>query len=247
LTKKLLVFIPTLNESGTIREILNEIFLLDVDSDVLVIDDNSTDGTQEILSEFKKVRSEIEFLVRPSKLGIGSAHIQALNYAKKFGYEYLVTMDADGAHSPSFIPVIYSAAVSVDIVVGSRYLQKDSLKEWSFFRKILTHSIHLLTIFLLGIKHDSSSGFRCYKIASMPADLFENLSSVGYDFFFESMYVIKSQRLRVAEISIVLPARTYGHSKMTLRLALVAFQTLLKVTFSRISSSVRIPLKRRSL
>ena len=231
---KILTFIPTLNESGTIGEILSQIQELDVEIDMLVVDDNSSDGTREILQS-AQLTMPLHVIFRPRKMGIGTAHIQALNYAREMGYDCLISMDADGAHDPRFIPAILEAFPSSDVVVGSRYMRTDSLNEWSSFRKALTHSVHLLIRISLGLRFDSSSGFRCYRILRIPEVIFSGLRSEGYDYFFESMYEMNVHNLRICEVSIVLPARTYGHSKMTPRLAFVALRTLYFVTLRRIN------------
>lgn len=230
---KILTFIPTLNESGTISEILTQIQTLDLQIDMLVIDDNSTDGTRAILQGAQK-HMPLEVFFRPYKMGIGTAHIQALNYAREKGYDCLITMDADGAHHPKFIPDMLRALPGKDLIIGSRYMRPDSLDEWSPFRKLLTHSVHLLIRVSLGLRFDSSSGFRCYRVAKIPNIVFSGLASKGYDFFFESMYEMNAKKLQISEVSIVLPARTYGHSKMTPKLALTALKTLFLVLFRRL-------------
>jgi len=230
---KSIVFIPTLNEFGTIENLLLFIHCEHPNLDILVIDDNSSDGTLEVLETLVIKGFPLTFVNRGSKLGIGSAHIQALNFAKLNGYDVLLTMDADGAHDPRFIKDFLREISDKDVVIGSRYLNKDSLSEWKVFRKLLTRSVHFLTRVSLGLKYDSSSGFRCYKVDSIPESIFSELKSTGYDFFFESMYEMSSYRIGIAEISISLPARTYGHSKMTPKLAISALRTLMYVSLRR--------------
>jgi len=231
---KVLLFIPTLNESGTISEILLQISKAHPDFDLYVIDDNSTDGTIEILQDLQK-ELPLKILIRQNKQGIGSAHVNALNYARQNGYELMISMDADGAHSPEFIPQFIDAISEADLVAGSRYMREDSLSEWSNFRKSLTLTVHQITRTTLGLKYDSSSGYRCYRISRMPEVLFSGLRSSGYDFFFESMYEVHSRKITICEVSIILPARTYGHSKMTPMLALTALKTLFFVAIRRFS------------
>jgi dolichol-phosphate mannosyltransferase len=231
---KSIVFIPTLNEFGTIANLVSTINQDYPSLDILVIDDNSSDGTLEALEMLGARGLPLTYINRGSKLGIGSAHIQALNFAKFNGYDILLTMDADGAHDPRFIEDFLKDISDNDVVIGSRYLNKDSLSEWKVFRKLLTRSVHFLTRISLGLKYDSSSGFRCYKIDSIPESIFSELKSTGYDFFFESMYEMSSYKIVISEISISLPARTYGHSKMTPKLALSALRTLFHVSLRRI-------------
>jgi dolichol-phosphate mannosyltransferase len=231
---KTMVFIPTLNEYGTIEGIIRTIHVLHKSIEILVIDDNSVDGTLDLLGKLESEGFPLTVVNRGSKKGIGSAHIEALTFAKTHEYDILISMDADGAHDPKFISDFLRDIIGNDLVIGSRYLRSDSLSEWKTLRKLLTRTVHLVTMVFLGLKYDSSSGFRCYKIRSLPESIFTELRSTGYDFFFESLYEMNSHKMRIGEVSIVLPARTYGHSKMTPRLALTALKTLLYVSLRRI-------------
>lgn len=231
---KSMVFIPTLNEYGTIESLVRTIHGLHANLDILVIDDNSNDGTLELLNTLEAEGFPITIINRGAKKGIGSAHIDALSFAKKYNYDILISMDADGAHDPRFISEFLFEINQRDLVIGSRYLDADSLSEWKTFRKLLTRSVHLITWAFLGLKYDSSSGFRCYKISKMPQAIFTDLRSTGYDFFFESLYEMKSHEVKIGEVSIFLPARTYGHSKMTPKLAVTALKTLIFVSLRRV-------------
>jgi dolichol-phosphate mannosyltransferase len=231
---KSMVFIPTLNEYGTIENLIRTIRRLHANLDILVIDDNSNDGTLDLLNKLEVEGFPITVVNRGAKKGIGTAHIDALNYAKFNEYDIIISMDADGAHDPRFIADFLDEINRTDLVIGSRYLDADSLSEWKSFRKLLTRSVHLITRVFLGLKYDSSSGFRCYKISKMPQAIFTDLRSAGYDFFFESLYEMKSHEVKIGEVSIFLPARTYGHSKMTPKLAFTALKTLLYVSLRRV-------------
>ena len=234
---KILIFIPTLNEAGTISELLTLINKLYPSLDILIVDDNSNDGTLDELQRLKLRGLPVKIIVRESKMGVGSAHLFAINYAFENIYELLVTMDGDGAHDPKSIKNLLFSAQNNDLVIGSRYLQKNSLIEWNFFRKSLTHLIHLLTWKFLGLNYDNSSAFRCYNLIRLKKQSFAKIQSSGYDFFFESIFVLtKNQRIKIAQIPIYLPARTYGNSKLNIKLALIAFKTLLRLFFARLIS-----------
>lgn len=235
---KSMVFIPTLNEYGTIESLIRNIHGLHANLHILVIDDNSNDGTLELLNKLEVEGFPITIINRGAKKGIGSAHIDALSFAKINEYDILISMDADGAHDPRFISEFLDEIKRRDLVIGSRYLDADSLSEWKSFRKLLTRSVHLITWVFLGLNYDSSSGFRCYKISKMPQAIFTNLRSTGYDFFFESLYEMKSHKVKIGEVSIFLPARTYGHSKMTPKLAFTALKTLMYVSLRRVKRLV---------
>ena len=217
MTRPNLVFLPTLNEAGTIESMIQQIIELNLDADILVVDDGSTDGTDELVENLRAKYPSVSLIERGARLGVGSAHILALRQAKQRNYSRLITMDADFSHQPSDIPRFIEAAGAADIVVGSRFERTDSLREWNLFRKGMTHLGHFLTRLLLSIPYDASGGFRVYTMDKVPQDLIDNLGSTDYDFFFESLTLMHRRGLSVAEVPIDLPARTYGHSKMQLK------------------------------
>jgi dolichol-phosphate mannosyltransferase len=212
-----LVFLPTLNEAGNIETMLHAIMKLDLDADILIIDDGSTDGTGKMVEKLAVEHPTISLLQRGGRLGVGSAHTLALRLAKQRGYERLVTMDADFSHHPSDIPRFLEAAKASDIVIGTRFARDDSLKDWNLFRKGLTHLGHFLTRLLLSLPYDASGGFRVYTMNRIPQDLIDGLEARNYEFFFESLTLMHRRGLSIAEVPIDLPARTYGESKMQLK------------------------------
>ncbi|MFZ9595907.1 MAG: polyprenol monophosphomannose synthase [Bdellovibrionia bacterium] len=211
-----LVFIPTYNEKDNAPKLFSEIQALGLDLDILFIDDNSPDGTGEILQILSKSHSQLHVVNRNGKLGIGSAHLEGIHWAYQHGYQTLITMDCDFTHHPSKIFDILRAAQggTEDIVVGSRYLQKGSLTGWNLIRRFLTYAGHFATKTFLNIPYDATGGFRLYKLNQIPQDSFHLITSRGYSFFFESLYFLHLSGLKVREIPITLPPRTYGHSKM---------------------------------
>ncbi len=213
-----LVLVPTLNESGNVERLCREVLALGSDVHLLFVDDNSTDGTGEILDRLAAEFDSVEVIHRAGKLGVGSAHVAGIRWAYAHGYDRLVTMDCDFTHDPRFIPALLASAErGADVVVGSRYLQKDSLAGWNPSRKALTHIGHLLTRTLLGMRYDATNAFRCYRLDVIPRRAFDVVVSGGYSFFFESLYVLHRNGFRIAEIPVPLPKRTYGSSKMGLR------------------------------
>jgi dolichol-phosphate mannosyltransferase len=214
---KILIFMPTLNEAGNIENIIHQIIDLNLDADILVIDDGSTDGTDKLVIKLAVEFPSVRLVERGARLGVGSAHTEALRLAKQRGYDYLITMDADFSHQPSDIPRFIKAVEAFDIVIGTRFERSDSLKDWNLFRKGMTHLGHLLTKLLLSMPFDASGGFRAYMLDRIPQDVIDKLESRNYDFFFESLTRMHRRGLSIVEIPIDLPARTYGHSKMQLK------------------------------
>ena len=159
-----LVIIPTYNERENIDLMVGQIEAVGLDLDCLFVDDGSPDGTGEKIVSISRARPWIRLLQRGSKKGIGSAHLDGISWARGNGYQTVITMDCDLTHSPSDIPAMLKAAEDADVVVGSRYMRKGSLAGWNWYRKALTRTAHLLTRFLLGIRHDSTGAFRIYRL-----------------------------------------------------------------------------------
>jgi dolichol-phosphate mannosyltransferase len=213
-----LVLVATYNERANAERLCREILGLNLDLDLLFVDDNSPDGTGELLDALARELPAVHVLHRPGKLGVGSAHAHGLRWAYEHGYSLLVTMDGDFTHEPRYIrDLLAEAARGPDVVVGSRYLRRSSLHGWNPWRKALTRVGHLLTLWLLRMPYDATNAFRCYRLDTIPRQLFDVVVSRGYSFFFESLYVLHRNRFRITEVPIPLPKRTYGSSKMSLR------------------------------
>ncbi|HEY0714173.1 MAG TPA: glycosyltransferase [Polyangia bacterium] len=213
---KPLIFVPTYNERENVEKLCAEILALGLDIALLFVDDSSPDGTGAIIDRLAKQHPNVFADHRPGKLGVGSAHRDGIRWAYAQGYTHLITMDGDFTHPPAYIPEILKMAreTDADVVVGSRYLQEKSLAGWNPMRMFLTRTGHFLTKTLLGMPQDATGGFRLYRLDRVPASAFDLVSSTGYSFFFESLYILFLGGFHIAEIPIVLPPRTYGHSKM---------------------------------
>jgi len=207
-----LVIIPTYNEKENITQILAHLHALAISLDILFIDDDSPDGSGQLLDQLAAQHPHLRVLHRAKKEGIGSAHQAGLAYARTQGYETVITMDCDLTHSASDIPRFLESPG--DVVVGSRYLQKDSLSGWNWRRKFLTCLAHSLTQRILHLPYDSTGAYRLYRLRNIPASLFSLVQSQTYPFFYESLFILHCNKLKITEIPITLPPRTYGSSKM---------------------------------
>ena len=216
-TDKTLIFIPTYNERENVQLMCQQLLELGLDADILFLDDNSPDGTGDILDRLSQDCSCVTVIHRSGKLGIGSAHVAGIDYAYRNGYTILITMDCDFTHSPRDIIRLLRQINAHDVVVGSRYMKSNSLPGWNLTRKFLTHFGHFMTKNLLGMPLDATGAFRIYRLTRIPQDIFHLIKSKGYSFFFESLFLLTRNSISVAEIPIALPARTYGHSKMSYR------------------------------
>ncbi len=209
-----LIMVPTYCERENVESLVNQLDQLNLGFDYLFIDDNSPDKTGDLLEKLSTSRQNMYVIHRPQKMGIGSAHIDGIAWAYKNNYQVLITMDSDFSHSPSYILRLLNESKNADIVVGSRYIQEGSLTEWNFRRKLLTRLGHLLTKTFLKMPYDATGAFRLYRLDKIPSGLFLHVSSKGYSFFFESLFLLFKNKFKVIEVAIDLPARTYGQSKM---------------------------------
>ena len=223
---EILVFIPTYNEQENVREICSRLLNLSLDLDILFIDDDSPDGTGDVLDQLAKQHSNLHVIHRAGKLGIGSAHLDGISWAYDNGYSTLITMDCDFTHKPETIPEFLQQSDDHDIVIGSRFLHKESLREWNLYRKAFIHLGHFLTRKLLRLRYDATGAFRLYNLEKIPSEMFNLIESESYSFFFESLFILNLNGIPIKQISIDLPARTYGHSKQSFN---GAFKTLLQL------------------
>lgn len=213
----ILIAIPTYNERENVEKLCAEIVGLGLDVHILFVDDNSPDGTGDLLDVLAQKHPGLNVLHRPQKNGIGSAHLTAITWAYRQGYDTLVTMDADFTHLPSDVGVLLQHRDGYDVVVGTRFRDSASLDGWSAWRKLLTKLGHVLTRVLLNMDYDATGALRVYNLRTIPVEMFLRVKSMGYSFFFESLYLLHTNNFRIKEVPIRLPARTVGHSKMTLR------------------------------
>jgi dolichol-phosphate mannosyltransferase len=230
---KTLIFIPTYCERKNVEKMCGDLLALGLDADLLFMDDNSPDGTGEVLDRLAERHPSVRVIHRAGKLGIGSAHLEAIAHAYAAGYERLATLDGDFTHTPADLRRLLEASDGHAVTVGSRYLRRGSLPGWNPFRRGLTLLAHVLTRVLLGLRCDASGALRVYDLKKVPADLFKSMNSVSYSFFFESLFVLANNGFAVHEIPIVLPARTYGSSKLNMREALTSLKILLMISLER--------------
>lgn len=212
--KKIIIIIPTLNEKKNISLLISKIYKINNKFDLLFIDDNSSDGTQEEIIKNNKRDKKIKYIFRKKKFGIGSAHKEGLLYAYKKKYKTAITMDSDGTHDPIYIPSLIRNLKECDLVITNRFKLKNSLKDWPLFRKILTTARFHLINTLLNISYDTSGAYRCYDLTRIKkVDIFLARNN-SYSFFWESTYILNKKKYLIKEISVNLPSRKLDSSKM---------------------------------
>lgn len=223
---KTLVVIPTFNEAkslaGTVEGLLRQV----ADIDVLIVDDNSRDGTAEIADSLAVKFANVKVLHRANKLGLGPAYLEGFAYAFDNGFEVVVEMDADGSHRAEDLPELLLASKDADLVIGSRWIKGGSVQNWPITRQLLSKFGNHYARILLGTKiRDMTSGFRAYRGAFLQDLVSEPVSSQGYSFQVELAYRASKKGV-VREVPITFVERTEGSSKMTLK---IVFEALLKI------------------
>lgn len=240
-TADLLLVIPTYNEAENLRRLIREIVQEKLQLDILVIDDASPDGTGRIAEEMKS-EAPVSVLRRNGKLGIGSAHKEGFRYAIQNGYRWVLTMDADFAHSPRYIKRLLEASEFADVVVGSRYIPGGGLAGWSLPRRILTHAAHWLTTACLNIPYDCTGGFRIYPTSLLKEMDLDQIRAEGYAFLIEMLFHIRRKGHTIGEIPIVISTRHKGQSKISRTEILRAIKTLCRLSLQRMARNGSAPL-----
>jgi dolichol-phosphate mannosyltransferase len=231
-----LVIIPTYNERENLPSLVEAVLALDLAShslDVLVIDDNSPDGTGDIADALAQRDPRVRVQHRPSKLGLGTAYRGAFRDALERGYEAVVEMDSDWSHRPEDLPRLLDAARFADVVVGSRNIPGGRVVGWSPLRHVLSKggSLFARTVLRLPI-HDCTSGFKCLKRSALEVLDLSAIRSSGYGFQVEVNHACSRAGLRLAEVPIVFPDRERGSSKMTGSIVYEAALVVLRLRFN---------------
>lgn len=215
---RVLVIIPTYNESENVTEIIQAVISQGEDFDVLIVDDNSPDGTAKIVSDIQsQMKGRVHLMERKGKLGLGTAYIEGFKFGIDLNYDFLCEMDADFSHNPNDLPRLRKACLenNADLAIGSRYIKGGGLKNWPWFRKFLSQgaSVYVRLITSMPV-HDSTAGFKCYKREVLQKINLDKIKCKGYAFQIEMKYATYLNGFKIVEIPIVFKDREKGISKM---------------------------------
>ena len=240
---KSLLIIPTYNELENLKKLLPAIFKQNLNLDVLIIDDNSPDGTGQFIKTWKNTNHHLKLIERPRKLGLGSAYVLGFRYALNQKYNLIFEMDADFSHHPKYLKDFIRAAKKYDLVLGSRWIKNGGVVGWSFFRYFASFSANLVTRLLLGLKpKDITTGFRCYRRQTLEKISLNHIVSSGYAFQEEMIYRTQQAGCSIREIPIIFKDRTLGESKMTKKEIMTSAKTIAKVTLRLQPQRLFLPL-----
>ncbi|HEU5226497.1 MAG TPA: polyprenol monophosphomannose synthase [Ktedonobacteraceae bacterium] len=231
---KSLIVMPTYNERENITAIVEEIVRYAPGVDILIIDDNSPDGTGEIADALRERFPHISTLHRTGKLGLGTAYIAGFRYALEHGYDLAFEMDADFSHDPRYLPDFLAAAEHTDLVIGSRYVRGGGTPNWSLLRRFISGGGNIYARFMLGLPvKDATAGYRCYRTTVLAALDLDAVRSQGYAFQVEMTYQALQHGFRVSEVPIIFVDRRIGKSKMSRKIFIEAFFYVLRARFGR--------------
>ena len=233
--EKILVTVATYNEMENLPRLIEDIFRYAPQVDILVIDDNSPDGTGQWCDRQKSENPHIFCLHRPGKLGLGTATIAGMKYAIEHGYQFALNVDADFSHPPKYLPALLagmdpSGQPPVDVMIGSRYIPGGGVQGWPLKRQLMSRSVNLYARWMLGLSpKDCSGAFRCYRTALLAKLDFDAILSRGYSFQEEILWRLKRLGGRFCETPIIFVERQHGVSKIDSGEAAAALKIIFKL------------------
>ena len=232
-----LVLIPTYNERENVSAMVDKVFSLPVEFDILVIDDGSPDGTADIVRERQKdYPARLPLLCREGKLGLGTAYLAGFRWGLERDYDYIIEMDCDFSHNPDDLPRLVAAAEEgADVVVGSRYVQGVNVVNWPMSRLLMSYcaSIYVRTVTGMPV-HDATAGFVCYSRRVLETMDLDKVEMKGYGFQIEMKYSAWKLGFKIREVSIIFIDRVLGQSKMSSSIFGEAFFGVMKLRLRRI-------------
>ena len=235
MSEKSLIIIPTYNELDNISNIVPDLLQRYPENlDVLVVDDNSPDGTGKVVKEMSIKDSRVNLLERGRKMGLGTAYLDGFRFALKNGYDYIFEMDADYSHDPKEIGNFLEAIKDKDLVLGSRYIKGVNVVNWPIRRLLLSYFANIYTRFITGMPiKDATGGFKCFRRKVLEAINFEKVKSNGYAFQIEMTFKAFRKGFRIGEMPIIFIDRTKGASKMSKK---IVREAILMVWILRLKS-----------
>ena len=229
-----LVIIPTYNERENLEPITTAVLAIEPRVDILVVDDNSPDGTGVLADELAAKSPRVKVLHREKKQGLGRAYLHAFRWALDAGYQYVIEMDADFSHDPKYLQSLLDEAISgTDLVLGSRYVDGGGTVNWGPGRRAISRGGSLYARTILGVRiRDLTGGFKCFRRAVLEALDLGAVKSSGYAFQIELTYRALKAGFKIKEVPIVFEDRRVGHSKMSRKIFLEALTMVWKLKLS---------------
>ncbi len=214
-SRRVLVILPTYNEADNVLELSSMVLAQDPSIEVLVVDDNSPDGTGDLVAEAAKSESRLHLHRRPGKLGLGTAYLAGFRHGLDQGFDYIFTMDCDFSHNPTYLPAMLEALSRYDTVIGSRYVPGGGVVNWPLHRRMLSWFANFYARTLLRLRvHDCTAGFRGYSREVLETVEPFEIRSSGYSFLEEMVWRVTHCGFEIGEIPIIFEQRKAGASKI---------------------------------
>lgn len=228
-----LIIVPTYNERENIESLLSLVFENLAETEVLVVDDGSPDGTGDLVESIAKRDTRVHLLRRPGKLGLGTAYLAGFKYALERDYKFIFEMDADFSHNPKYLPqMVAQAQAGADLVLGSRYMAGGGTENWGVARRFISKGGNIYARAILGVGiHDLTSGFKCFRRELLQSMDLDSVRSEGYCFQIEMTYRALTRGFRVEEIPITFVDRHAGSSKMSKKIVAEAMLMVWRLRF----------------
>ncbi|MEO0240607.1 MAG: polyprenol monophosphomannose synthase [candidate division WOR-3 bacterium] len=232
---KVLIVIPTYNERENVERIIEEIFKFLPSANILIVDDNSPDGTSEIVKEIMKKDKRVNLILKEKKEGLGKAYKTGFKWGIEKNYDIIIQMDADFSHSPEVLPeFIKEIEKGYDLIIGSRYLNGVSVVNWPIKRLLLSYFANVYARILTGVPvRDLTGGFKVWKREVLENLPWEKIDAEGYGFQIETTFYAKKLGYRIKEYPIIFIERRVGISKMSKKIIFEAFFLVIKLFFLR--------------
>jgi dolichol-phosphate mannosyltransferase len=231
--RRAVICLPTYDERENLAPILQAIHAVAPHVDVLVVDDNSPDGTGELADALAARDGRIQVLHRPGKQGLGRAYLAGFGWALARGYRLVLEMDADFSHDPAHLPALLAAAGRADVVLGSRWVRGGRTVRWGLGRKLVSRGGSLYARTILGVPvRDLTGGFKCFRREVLETIDLPSVASTGYAFQIELTFRALRRGFRVVEVPITFADRRLGHSKMSSGIVLEAMRNVWAMRFS---------------
>ncbi|MCW5848671.1 MAG: polyprenol monophosphomannose synthase [Anaerolineae bacterium] len=228
------VVLPTYNEADNLTALVQALLALPNDLTVIVVDDNSPDGTGELADHLARQTGRVLVRHRPGKLGLGTAYVEGFRTALAHGAQRIVTMDADFSHHPRYLPNVIALTEEAALGIGSRYVRGGATLNWGLHRQLLSALANTLARAALRLpSHDCTAGFRCYRREVLEAVNLDSIRSNGYSFLIEMLYQVTRHGFRVAETPILFEDRRFGQSKISEQEIMRAAMTVVRLSTAR--------------
>ncbi len=226
---KALIIIPTYNEIDNLELLITDILALKGGFDILVVDDNSPDGTGKLADDLAERLAEVSVMHRAGKLGLGTAYIAGFKWAIAQGYDFVLEMDCDFSHHPRYLPNFLEHISAADLVIGSRYVAGGGTRNWGWLRKFISSGGNTFARVMLRLKtKDCTGGYRCYRREMLQRVPWDQMNLKGYAFQVGSVYHVERLAGRVVEFPIIFEDRRVGKSKMSWRIVVEAFRYVMQ-------------------